>query len=720
MFRCMSAWWYRDLHNPVPWLHEESGDCVDQQMGQPLAAAAGGGAHQILESGDAGKASDRGRIPRRAGERCRSLALSVEINGAAGRTTCHTSNVGELMQLPRWWYILRNHRASQLGWRAASIVQRRLFPLLPHSRYTDVAPASVVRRENGGFEVMLERHLHLRHDENGERACRIIDGEFEFLNESRKLTHPIDWQLASVEPVSHLWRFHLHYQEYLLDLLRAFRTHHDEATGHRIWEIIDDWICRNPLDRPGALSDAWHPFCLSNRIAIWILLWQSGTVPEHMQDRFAGSLESQVRYLERHLEWDLRGNHLLENLRTLALVGAFFDGPVAEKRLDTADRLIRQQLIEQILPSGEHFERSPMYHAQMLSAVLDIRDAAKLARPDLADMCHAVASRMASFLSRILHPDGGIPLLSDSALDETPNPSVLIQVVNDSSRTVICGPAQVRDEKDGYWIWRHDRDFLVFDAGPIGADELPAHAHCDLLNLEATVDGQRLFVDRGVYDYGDGEIRQGCRSTAGHNVLQVDGVEQCDMWSRFRVGYRGHPSQLEQGHTGPFAWCNATHNAYRRIGVPVVGRWIACRHDFPWICVDWAEGNGSHEVTTRLHLHPDVEVMQELPRSVRLRVGEQSLLLSSLSIAELSIEDGWYCPDFGVRHETSVVTISTECTLPAAIGWIVTDSESAGEAAVTQNPTDGWVVQWSDGDEEVRWSLNREGGRARHPRTLIG
>ena len=106
---------------------------------------------------------------------------------------------------------------------------------------------------------------------------------------------------------------------------------------------------------------------------------------------------------------------------------------------------------------------------------------------------------------------------------------------------------------------------------------MPAHAHADLLTFEASFGGRRLFVDSGVFNYEDDAMRRYCRSSAAHNVLQIDGHDQCDMWSRFRMGYRGWPTGLECGQTHGFHWARAAHNAYRRLGVPKLGRWLACR-----------------------------------------------------------------------------------------------------------------------------------------------
>ena len=268
----------------------------------------------------------------------------------------------------------------------------------------------------------------------------------------------------------------------------------------------------------------------------------------------------------------------------------------------------------------------------------------------------------------------------------------------DSPSRTAGGPV-VHPDGD-YWRWQQGTDCLLFDAGPVGADELPAHAHCDLLTIEASIGGRRVFVDSGVYDYADGEMRRYCRSTAAHNVLQIDGVEQCDMWSRFRMGYRGHPSPLEHGREGGFDWCRATHDAYRRIGVPLVGRWLACRAGGPWFFVDWAMGEKDrrHELIDRLHLAPDVSIVSESPHAVSIKVGERSLEVRSLSDAVMTIEQGWYCPDFGVRHEASVLTLNRSSALPACMGWMVQEAGQDNRASLTIRPNGGIELHWQNGD----------------------
>ena len=72
--------------------------------------------------------------------------------------------------------------------------------------------------------------------------------EFSFLNVFKQLdAHSMDW--TSLE-MSKLWRYNLHYFDYLNDKDRPYEN---KAF------LINDWIARNPQGTP----DAWEPFPVS-------------------------------------------------------------------------------------------------------------------------------------------------------------------------------------------------------------------------------------------------------------------------------------------------------------------------------------------------------------------------------------------------------------------------------------------------------------------------
>ncbi len=198
---------------------------------------------------------------------------------------------------------------------------------------------------------------------------------------------------------------------------------------------------------------------------------------------------------------------------------------------------------------------------------------------------------------------------------------------------------------------------------------MPAHAHADLLTWEASVNGQRLFVDAGVFNYQDDVMRRYCRSTAAHNVLQIDDYDQFDLWSRFRMGYRGWTHGLRTGESGGFQWAEAWHDAYRRLGIPQVYRRVAYQRGGPWIVTDRALGSGTHRLTNRLHIHPEWHVEQSTANEFTLRCGATELLLRALGEGQTSLADGWYCPEFGSRQRCCVAQWTAKTKLPSACGW---------------------------------------------------
>ena len=97
--------------------------------------------------------------------------------------------------------------------------------------------------------------------------------------------------------------------------------------------------------------------------------WKSG----ERIDTLLESLGAQAATLERRLEKDLLGNHLLKNIKALLFAGALLETPRSARWWAKGEALLEQQLNEQILPDGGHFERSPMYHSQILEDLAEIR-----------------------------------------------------------------------------------------------------------------------------------------------------------------------------------------------------------------------------------------------------------------------------------------------------------------------------------------------------------
>jgi hypothetical protein len=402
----------------------------------------------------------------------------------------------------------------------------------------------------------------------------------------------------------------------------------------------------------------------------------------------------QADYLSRHLELDLGGNHLVENLAALTTTASLLVSRQSGSWLKMVEPYWRRELKSQILEHGEHFERSPMYHCHVLGHMLAVAVTCRDSASVIANLCAKTARRMVDFLRQLLHPDAEIPLLGDSGFGETLS-------VHSLRRLADLAGIEWNDPGDGaatvgpYWLCRKEASMLLVDAGPVGASTLPAHAHCDLLGLEASLDGQRWFVDSGNYNYDDDSMRRYCRSSLAHNVATIDNQNQCDVWSKFRMGFRGQPTPLFRGLQGEFEWMNAAHDGYRRAGVALLHRLVAARGKDTWLCADFARPTRAVELSGWLHLATGMRIQQLGPSLFRLQLGTASRLIYFAS-DEVQLTEGWYCPEFGKRVPSTVFRYSRKLTAAGIVAWV-------------QYPVDAQIVMHEDGRRiQLTLSAGRE------------
>src|SRR5690606_36489294 len=116
--------------------------------------------------------------------------------------------------------------------------------------------------------------------------------------------------------------------------------------------LIDEWIaqCR-PRDSV-ASSAAWTPYAVSLRISAWIAAWtrRGGFGNVQFGHLLASSIREQADYLVANLETDVRGNHLIKNIRALVEASAAFGSSANPRWARVAEDWLAQELDVQILP----------------------------------------------------------------------------------------------------------------------------------------------------------------------------------------------------------------------------------------------------------------------------------------------------------------------------------------------------------------------------------
>lgn len=395
--------------------------------------------------------------------------------------------------------------------------------------------------------------------------------------------HRDGWQPATA---SHLWRFTLHYMEWAWSL-PALGAEEARKAFARLWA---SWTA----DTTVGAGDAWAPYPASLRA--WTLCGIHDTMVRGgpVEAAVAASLEDHAGMIAATLERDVRGNHLLKNLKALVGLGVFLDRPdLVAMGTDGIATEIRRQ----VLADGGHDERSPSYHCQILADLVDVEGLLAASQgPGVPGLRRAI-EQMRRWLGAMVGPGLAVPLFNDAFLVDPVRVAVLAPASVDGR--AIALPAS------GYAVARPaPGTHLVLDAGPPCPPSLPAHAHADALSFELTVGGRRVVVDTGTSTYAPGATRGRERSTSAHNTVEVDGTDQTEVFGQFRAGRRA-PAELDRvtdsdagvilaGHHDGYRHLPGAVRHTRRITVTATAI----------VVDDDLDGSGLHLVTSRFHVRP--------------------------------------------------------------------------------------------------------------------
>ncbi len=421
----------------------------------------------------------------------------------------------------------------------------------------------ILLKKSNSVELKLQNSIHII-------DCYLGDKEFEFLNLSVKFKE-IDWNYANY---GKLWTYNLNYFDFLsqdneddkLDLIELF------------------------IENSSKIEYGLEPFPISLRGINWIKYLSYQKIKNQKID---DSLYAQYYILFDHLEYHLLGNHLLENGFSLLFGAYYFQDEILYQK---SKEILLEQLEEQILDDGGHFELSPMYHQIMLFRLLDIINLVKnnnWKQRELLEFLKTKAELMLGWLELISYKNGDIPLFNDSTNDIAPRTEQLVNYATNLGLTI--GGIELKES--GYRKIEHKNYELVVDVGDIEASYIPGHTHADIFNFELRIEGKPFIVDIGLSTYETCDRRDIERSTKGHNTVEINGRNQSDVWGGFRVANRGNIINLKEGND----FIEATHDGYKPIFH--TRRWTSEENKI----VIEDKFNGNYEGVARLYFHPSVD-----------------------------------------------------------------------------------------------------------------
>ncbi len=408
-------------------------------------------------------------------------------------------------------------------------------------------------------------------------TSRTGEKEFEFLNIKQKFAEKIDWNFAEH---GKLWTYNLNYFDFLQ------QTNISKAEG---LHLIHDFIGQEENSK-----DGMEPFPISLRLLSWVKFIQKHQIQDPLINQ---SIFRQVQLLSATPEYHLLGNHLLENAFALLFGAAYI---ADQKILAQAKAILKEQLEEQILADGGHFELSPMYHQIMLYRVLDsinlLQNNAIKATDDLLVLLKTKAELMLGWMEQMTFANGKMAMLNDSAPGIAPEAKDLLAY----AKRLDLAVKKIPLKECGYRKIIKTRYEMIADVGAVGPDYIPGHAHSDTLGFVLYHRNEALLVDTGITTYEKNARRTLERSTAAHNTVCIAGEEQTEVWGGFRVARRAQVRNLKESPQT----ISASHNGYQK---------IKCTHHRVFDCQekvlvvkDTIAGN--KKAKAFFHFHPDQKI----------------------------------------------------------------------------------------------------------------
>ena len=440
-----------------------------------------------------------------------------------------------------------------------------------------------------------------------------------FLNLKHDFNEEIDWNYSSF---GKLWTYNLNYFDFL---------NQRSITTEQGLSLIHNFINKKHLVLTG-----FEPYPISLRVINWIKFLIVHQVNDALVNSF---LYNDFLRLMDNLEYHLLGNHLLENGYSLLFGAYYFED---EKMYSKATEILKQELDEQILDDGAHFELSPMYHNILLTKLLDCIQLMKgnnnvFNGTELLNFLESKASLMLGFLKNILFKNHIMPLLNDAANGIAPKSESIFDYANELNLT-----AKRLDLKgSGYVKKAFDKFEVILDVGEIGASYQPAHAHADTFNFCMHHNSTPYIVDTGTSTYNIGERRDYERSTIAHNTVSYNDLNSSEVWKGFRVARRAKVTVLKNSNDKLIA----EHDGFKRQGV-IHHREFECLPD-EFRIKDSIKGKIKFKSTSSIHFHPDVK-LEKFENHIVLN---DVLKICWLGFENITVKEYEYAPNFNVLQQ---------------------------------------------------------------------
>lgn len=330
--------------------------------------------------------------------------------------------------------------------------------------------------------------------------------------------------------------------------------------------------------------------------------------------------------------------------------------PLFEDIMEFADQQMQHLLRQMISGDGSLYEGSTHYHKYVMESLLEFLvftgDAER-------EKYGSVAAAMISFLEHASDENRLFGIGDNDSGRVLPFPSYFQYASGEiSTIRLLAERLQIRPSKEKRILCEdfgiavvHKRDYAV----ALRCDMLKAvrqnrliggHSHNDQLSVQLRVWGEELFIDHGTYLYiFQDNCRMENRTTAVHNTLSIDGLEQNPISNDWRYEERTAKGSWLRADSGCLeavvSYQGITHT--RRIRLKADSLVIEDR------CTGGKKG------MLRLLLAPEVKVHQTDSRHLVLTLQSGSLTLEA--DAPVCLAEAYCAREYGRREQTTCIQL---------------------------------------------------------------
>jgi hypothetical protein len=535
-----------------------------------------------------------------------------------------------------------------------------------------------------------------------------------YLDPVRQLRFPVkvphkEWRLYEMRPanadVKYPWE--LSRSQHLVTLAQAWRLTRRPEVVRELYDQIADFMEANPV----GLGINWTcTMDVAIRAANWALAMaltlDCEIVPDHERIDAYSALFDHGKFIYANLEntHEVTSNHFLSNVVGLHLVAAeFLDLPQGRLWDEFCRKAVEREIMIQVHAEGADYESSVPYHRLVAELFLASYRLAQFQGRPLSSAYAGRLAAMIDFLIAVQRPDGLMPVIGDAddgrfhifadygswvrqdarhlyapaalALGREEWLTFAPQVGRweatwwgfDPAACTVGGAAAHKTCKlfpgIGIAVVRTGGHYLAITNGHVGTKGFGNHKHNELLGFEYHVDGEAMLVDPGSFVYtSDFAVRNRFRSTAYHNTLMIDGIEQNETnpeWI-FRLFESANPEHVAFTEDGDTVVYIGRHSGFRRASASATHerRFEYERATGVLNITDVITGEGEGEVSWHFHAAPGVSFVRE-QGALWLRAEKASVRMELPPGFEPTISDEGYSPSYGIVVPCQAADIRT-------------------------------------------------------------